>query len=75
MKFKDAKDNSNGIYNAFKNEVCEECNIKIKENLSKMSKIQLALLMTRPTMIHKKLGICQDCINKIHKKLLKQQRK
>jgi len=71
MNLESANSGSKGIYGAFKDEVCEDCKVRIEDRLSKMSKVDMALLVARPKNIHKKLGICQDCINNIHRKLLK----
>ena len=71
MNHQKVNEQTGGIYDSFKGEVCEDCKIKIQERLSKLSKVQMALLMARPKMIHKRLGMCQTCINNIHRKLLK----
>jgi hypothetical protein len=70
MNIQSANERSSSIYDNFKDDVCESCKIKINEKLSKYTKLDMALLMARPKNIHKKLGICQDCINKIHRKIL-----
>ena len=74
MNLEKVSESSNSIYDSFKDDVCEKCKVKIQERLNKLSKLQMTLLITRPKLIPKKLGICQGCINKIHRKLLKNAR-
>ena len=71
MNLESAKSQSVGIYDAFKDEVCEKCKIKIEKRLNELNKVQMAILIARLKNTPKRLGICQPCINRIHKKLLK----